>query len=88
MYDTSLEGIEQLIMLSSRRNGIIIKNHFNCEGGIKICNGCVSKKNLQDVLRRKQYTRALKADEIKTATGKEKARRATLNKSAANKLKK
>lgn len=47
MYGTSLEGIEQLMMLApnfpQRRSGIVINNHFNCEGGIKICNGCVEK---------------------------------------------
>jgi len=43
MYGTSLGGIEQLMMLApnfpQRRSGIVINNHFNCEGGIKICNG-------------------------------------------------
>ena len=47
MYGTSLGGIEQLMMLApnfpQRRSGIFINNHFNCEGGIKICNGCVEK---------------------------------------------
>ena len=47
MYGTSLGGIEQLMMLvpnfPQRRSGIVINNHFNCEGGIKICNGCVEK---------------------------------------------
>lgn len=47
MYGTSLGGIEQLMMLApnftQRRSGIVINNHFNCEGGIKICNGCVEK---------------------------------------------
>ncbi|WP_353096055.1 hypothetical protein [Tissierella praeacuta] len=42
MYDTSLEGIEQLMMLvpnfEPRRSGIIINNYFNCEGGVKDCN--------------------------------------------------
>ncbi|MDD4714850.1 MAG: hypothetical protein WC179_09390 [Candidatus Cloacimonadaceae bacterium] len=45
MYGTSLGGVEQLMMLApnfpQRRSGIVINNHFNCEGGIKICNGCV-----------------------------------------------
>ena len=39
MYGTSLGGIEQLMMLApnfpQRRSGIVINNHFNCEGGIK-----------------------------------------------------
>lgn len=44
MYGTSLEGIEQLMMLapnfSPRRSGVVINNHFNCKGDVKICNGC------------------------------------------------
>lgn len=47
MYGTSLGGIEQLMMLapnfSPRGNGVIINNHFNCKGGIKDCNGCITK---------------------------------------------
>ena len=47
MYGTSMGGIEQLMMLApnfpQRRSGIVINNHFNCEGGIKICSGCVAK---------------------------------------------
>ena len=47
MYGTSLEGIEQLMMLApnfpQRRSGIVINNHFNCEGSIKICDGCAAK---------------------------------------------
>lgn len=47
MYGTSLGGIEQLMMLSPnftpRRSGVVINNHFNCKGGIMICNGCVAK---------------------------------------------
>lgn len=47
MYGTSLGGIEQLMMLApnfpQRRSGIVINNHFNCKGGINICNGCVPK---------------------------------------------
>ena len=47
MYGTSMGGIEQLMMLApnfpQRRSGIVINNHFNCEGGISICNGCVAK---------------------------------------------
>ncbi|MSU03403.1 hypothetical protein [Tissierella pigra] len=46
MYDTSLGGIEQLMMLApnfpSRRSGIVINNHFNFEGDIKTCNSCGS----------------------------------------------
>lgn len=42
MYDTSLEGIEQLMMLvpnfHPRRSGIVINNYFNWEGGVKDCN--------------------------------------------------
>lgn len=42
MYGTSLEGIEQLMMMapnfSSRRSGIIINNYFNCKGGDVKCN--------------------------------------------------
>ncbi len=47
MYGTSLGEIEQLMMLApnfpQRRSGIVINNHFNCKGGINICNGCVTK---------------------------------------------
>ena len=47
MYGTSLEGIEQLMMLApnfpQRRSRIVINNHFKCKGGIKICDGCVAK---------------------------------------------
>ena len=47
MYGTSLGGIEQLMMLapnfSQRGSGVVINNHFNCEGGIKICDGCAAK---------------------------------------------
>ncbi len=47
MYGTSLGGIEQLMMLApnfpQRRSGIVINNHFNCKGGINICNGCITK---------------------------------------------
>ena len=46
MYGTTLGGIEQLMMLApnfpQRRSGIVINNHFNCKGGIKSCNGCLS----------------------------------------------
>lgn len=47
MYGTSLGGIEQLMMLApnfhQRGSGIVINNHFNCEGGIKYCNGCLAR---------------------------------------------
>jgi len=69
MYGTSLEGIEQLMMLApnfpQRRSGIVINNHFNCEGGISICNGCVAKVksrgNPNDCF---CFKEKLKADEI------------------------
>lgn len=42
MYGTSLEGMEQLMVMvpnfQPRRNGIVINNYFNCEGGVKDCN--------------------------------------------------
>lgn len=42
MYGTSLEGIEQLMMMapnfSPRRSGIVINNYFNCEVGGAKCN--------------------------------------------------
>lgn len=43
MYGTSLEEIEQLMVLvqnlQPRRSGIVIDNYLNCEGGIiKIVN--------------------------------------------------
>ncbi|WP_312906867.1 hypothetical protein [Tissierella praeacuta] len=42
MYGTSLEGIEQLMLMvpnfQPRRSGIVINNYFNCEGGVKDCN--------------------------------------------------
>ena len=42
MYGTSLEGIEQLMVMvpnfQSRRSGIVINNYFNCRGGAKNCN--------------------------------------------------
>ncbi len=42
MYGTSLEGIEQLMMLvpnfQPRRSGIIINNYFNFKEGVKNCN--------------------------------------------------
>ncbi|WP_080913924.1 hypothetical protein [Varibaculum timonense] len=42
MYGTSLEGMEQLMVMvpnfQPRRSGIVINNYFNCEGGVKDCN--------------------------------------------------
>ena len=42
MYGTSLEGIEQLMVMvpnfQPRRSGIVINNYFNCGGGAKVCN--------------------------------------------------
>lgn len=42
MYGTSLEGIEELMMLvpnfQPRRSGIVINNYFNCKRGVKDCN--------------------------------------------------
>ncbi len=42
MHGTSLEGIEQLMVmvpkLQPRRSGIVINNYFNCEGGARECN--------------------------------------------------
>lgn len=42
MHGTSLEGIEQLMVMvpnfHSRRSGIVINNYFNCEGGAEDCN--------------------------------------------------
>ena len=42
MYGTSLEGIEQLMVMvpnfQPRWSGIVINNYFNCEGGVKDCN--------------------------------------------------
>ncbi|HLR35786.1 MAG TPA: hypothetical protein VK071_10740 [Tissierellales bacterium] len=41
MYGTSLEGIEQLMVMvpnfQSRRSGIVINNYFNCQGGDRDC---------------------------------------------------
>lgn len=41
MYGTSLEGIEQLMVMAPnfqpRRSGIVINNYFNYEGGVKDC---------------------------------------------------
>ena len=42
MYGTSLEGLEQLMVMmpnfQPRRRGIVINNYFNCRGGAKDCN--------------------------------------------------
>lgn len=70
MYGTSLGGIEQLMMLApnftQRRSGIVINNHFNCEGGMNICNRCVanveSRSNPNDCF---CFKEKIKADEIK-----------------------
>ncbi len=41
MYGTSLEGIEQLMVMvpnfQPRRSGIVINNYFNCQGGDRDC---------------------------------------------------
>ena len=42
IYGTSLEGIEQLMVMvpnfQPRRSSIVINNYFNCEGGARECN--------------------------------------------------
>lgn len=42
MHGTSLEGIEQLMIMvpnfQPRRCGVVINNYFNCEGGARDCN--------------------------------------------------
>ena len=49
MYGTSLEGIEQLMVMvpnfQPRRSGIVINNYFNCQGGDENCNGNVINVN-------------------------------------------
>ncbi len=49
MYGTSLEGIEQLMVMvpnfQSRRSGIVINNYFNCKGGVKDCNSVINVSN-------------------------------------------
>ncbi|WMM26284.1 hypothetical protein RBU61_06305 [Tissierella sp. MB52-C2] len=46
MYGTSLEGIEQLIILPPnflpKRSCIVINNYFSCERGFKDCNCIVN----------------------------------------------
>lgn len=41
MYGTSLEGIEQLMVMvpnfQPRRSAIVINNYFNCQGGDENC---------------------------------------------------
>ncbi len=68
MYGTSLGGIEQLMMapnFPSRRSGIVINNHFNCKGGIKICNGCIAKvKSIGNTNDCFCFKEKLEADEI------------------------
>jgi len=70
MYGTSLEGIEQLMMMAPnfipRGSRIMIQNYFNCEGGVVNCNSCESN------VRNRSYTSTcfylkekLKVDEIK-----------------------
>lgn len=45
MYGTSLEGIEQLMVMvpnfQPKISGIVINNYFNCQGGGENCNGNV-----------------------------------------------
>ena len=54
MYGTSLEEIEQLMMMvpnfQPRRSGIVINNYFNCKEDVKDCN-C----NMVDVSNRCNY---------------------------------
>lgn len=49
MHGTYLEGIEQLMVMvpnfQPRRNGIVINNYFNCEGGVKDCNSVINVSN-------------------------------------------
>ena len=49
MYGTSLERIEQLMVMvpnfQSRRSGIVINNYFNCKGGVKDCNSVINVSN-------------------------------------------
>lgn len=50
MYGTSLEGIEQLMVMvpnfQSGGSGIVINNYFNCQGGGKDCD--ISVINVDD----------------------------------------
>lgn len=54
MYGTSLEGIEQLMVMvpnfQLKRSGKVINNYFNFEGGAKDCNGNVINVNKGTVL--------------------------------------
>ena len=70
MYGTSLEGIEQLMMMAPnfipRGSGIVINNYFNCEGGVVDCNRSTSsvreRSNTNMYINLKEK---LKGDEIK-----------------------
>ena len=69
MYGTSLGGIEQLMMLAhnftQRRSGVVINNHFNCKGGIKICNGCIAQiKSRGDINDCFCFKEKLEVDEV------------------------
>ncbi len=50
MYGTSLEGMEQLMVMvpnfQPRRSGIVINNYFNCRGGDEDCK--LSMINIDD----------------------------------------
>lgn len=70
MYGTSLEGIEQLMMMAPnfipRGSGIMIQNHFNCEEGVVNCNCCESNvKNRSCTSVCFNLKEKLKGDEIK-----------------------
>lgn len=49
MYGTSLEVIEQLMVMvpnfQPRRSGIVINNYFKCKGGDRECNCNVTNVN-------------------------------------------
>jgi len=57
MYGTSLEGIEELMVMipnfQPRRNGIVINNYFNCRGGGENCK--LSVINVDDSCRNCGY---------------------------------
>ena len=57
MYGTSLEGIEQLMVMvpnfQPMRSGIVINNYFNCEGGDENCK--LSVINVDDSCRKCGY---------------------------------